>query len=65
MMERTYHGKHFTIRITGVTMQKVAPDVRARIEAARKELDSVIFGICDRLDAEKRAKMETTENNGK
>lgn len=64
-MNKIYHGKHFTIRITGVTMQKVAPDVRARIEAARKELDSVIFGICDRLDAEKRAKMKTTENNGK
>ena len=64
-MERIYHGKHFTIRITGVTMQKVAPEVRARIEAARKELDSVIFGICDRLDAEKRAKMKTTESNGK
>ena len=64
-MNKIYHGKHYTIRITGVTVKQLDPEVRARVEAARKELDSIIFGICDRLDAEKRAKMERTENNGK
>ena len=48
-MEKVYHGKHYTIRIKEARIQEVSPEVRARIEAARKELDKVIFGICDRL----------------
>lgn len=53
-MEKVYHGKTYTIRIKGVTVQEIKPEVRARIEAARKELDKVIFNICDRLIAEKQ-----------
>ncbi|MBQ5757806.1 MAG: hypothetical protein IIV93_04745 [Clostridia bacterium] len=48
-MEKVYHGKHYTIRIKEAKIQEVSPEVRTRIEAARKELDKVIFGICDRL----------------
>ena len=48
-MKKVYHGKHYMIRITDVKIQEVNPEVRARIETARKEFDKVIFEICDRL----------------
>ena len=52
-MEKVYHGKHFTIRITGVTIDQVSPETRARVEAARKELDKMLFAFFDRVAASK------------